>query len=572
MYVALSGAAWRGPLQQRGELGEALGRRVGAVEAGGPLQFADRGVEGGIGLVRRAEILQAAVEADVALLLELGEEARLADAGLAGDEHDLAGARQGPRPAAAQEVHLLPAAHQLQHAGSAQRFESPRAGAFAGHLPHGHRREVVCQHERLHLPAVEELADQPAGAAGDEHAVRRRGRLQPQGEIEGLAGRGNLARRRRRCADHHHSRGDPDVRAERAGSVDGAHGIDQFEPCPDRALRVVLLRPLVSEIDRHAVAQGLRDEAAEALGDIGAGAVNRTHQLCLVLGAEPGRYGGQAADPARQDAQLPQLARARRVVCLLGRRRDRRRARPFDLFDAGGELVAHARQGEDEARAIGIRLDLAPQPGHQHVDAAFVGVMVAARDAVAQLIARQHAAAAARQQRQQPELGAREGDLPPVLVHEGMAGEIERASLEAQDRCRSCGFAGLRRCDPRQERCEPLLVQRRREKCVCIRNEAGQRGEGGALFGDDDDPAAAGAQFSSQRDACFPARRGRHDGGSQPTRVRRRLRVSPGQRHGVAQRLNHVSQSRAKRGLFGRNQNAHLHARLPRPEPPDLSR
>ena len=343
---------------------------------------------------------------------------------------------------------------------------------------------------------------------------------------------------------------------------------------PARTARsgIVLLRPLVSEIDRHAVAQGLRDEAAEALGDIGAGAVNRAHQLGLVLGAEPGRYGGQAADPARQDAQLPELARARRVACLLGRRRDRRRARPFGLFDAGGELVAHARQGEDEARAIGIRLDLAPQPGHQHVDAAFVGVMVAARDAVAQLIACQHAAAAARQQCQQPELGAREGDLPPVLVHKRMAGEIERASLEAQDFCRPCGFARLRCGDAGQERCEPLLVQRRREKCVCIRKEAGQRGEGGALLGDDDDPAAAGAQRSSQRDACLPAGRGRHDGGSQPTRVRRRaaglsrptIRRSP-----APEPCEPVSrEERAPRPQSERASSC----QAPSPRPPDLSR
>ena len=194
--------------------------------------------------------------------------------------------------------------------------------------------------------------------------------------------------------------------------------------------------------------------------------------------------------------------------------------------------------------------------------------MVATRDAVAQLIACQRAAAAAREHCEQPALGAREGDLLPVLVDKRMAGEIERASLEAQDCCRPCGFARLRHGTTGQERCEPLLVEWRREKRICPRQEAGQFGEGGALLGDDDDPAAAGTQCSSQSDACLPARHGRHDGSSQPARVTRRVRVAPSQRYGVAERLDHVGQSRAKSGLLGRNQNAHLHARLLAPSRP----
>ena len=422
-----------GRLQQRGELGQPLLGRIGAVEGRSPLQLADHGVERGIGLVRRPEILEAVIRPGVPLLLERGDQPRFADPGFSRDEHHLALPGRRPRPALPQRLHLLPATHQLQHSGSAQRVEASGAGALAGHLPHRYRRQGVAQDERLPLLAVEEAADQLAGASGDQHAARRRRRRQVHGETEGLArGRGRVAWLGAGL-NQHGPRGDADVGAQGARKVEITDGVDQCKPSPDRALGIVFLRVPVSKVEQHAVAGDPRHHPAEAFGDIGACLVHTVHQGALVLGIEPGRQGCQPADLARQDAQLPALLPRRGAVCIVRRGLECRQRRPFHALHAGGELVPHPRYGEDETRGFRLALDLAPQPRHQHVDAAVVGVMVAPGGDVAQLIARQHPAARLGEGRQQLELCVRKRHLVAARVEKRAALEIQRSPLETQE-------------------------------------------------------------------------------------------------------------------------------------------
>src|SRR5215467_10523280 len=48
-----------------------------------------------------------------------------------------------------------------------------------------------------------------------------------------------------------------------------ADRFDQLQPCPYRSLSVVLVGLRVAEVDQHAVAHVLRDEAAEPLNCVG---------------------------------------------------------------------------------------------------------------------------------------------------------------------------------------------------------------------------------------------------------------------------------------------------------------
>ena len=162
-------------------------------------------------------------------------------------------------------------------------------------------------------------------------------------------------------------------------------------------------------------------------GNVGARPVDGAHNLTLVFGVELGRCG-QSADLTRQDAQLATLSRARgparhrrlRLLRFAGGWRRR-----VGVLHACGKFVAHTGHGEDKARGFDIGLNLAPQPCHQHIYAAVVGLMITARDSIAQLIARMDPAAPTRKQCQKLELRVCERNFASVFVDERASPQIE---------------------------------------------------------------------------------------------------------------------------------------------------
>src|SRR5262245_37486493 len=144
----------------------------------------------------------------------------------------------------------------------------------------------------------------------------------------------------------------------------------------------------VSKINEQAITEDAWHDAPEPCGNISARAVNRAHQLTLVFRIELGRYGCQSADLAGQDGKLPPLRWAQFVASLPGQRPERWWRHQVGLLHSRRKFVAHARNGEDEARRFGIWFNLATKSRHEHVNAAVVGFMIAPRDRTAQLIAR----------------------------------------------------------------------------------------------------------------------------------------------------------------------------------------
>src|SRR5215471_14565489 len=95
-------------------------------------------------------------------------DARLADAGLAGDQHDLASARLGARPTTQQQVDLLVAANQRGQCRSAQRLETALDTALSQHLPAADDWLGAGDgFDRAELAAVEQAADQASGSRLD---------------------------------------------------------------------------------------------------------------------------------------------------------------------------------------------------------------------------------------------------------------------------------------------------------------------------------------------------------------------------------------------------------------------
>src|SRR5580700_2390864 len=84
---------------------------------------------------RRAEIAQADVELGVEAPYQLRRDSRLANAGLAGDHHDLAVPQLGARPTPQQQVDFLLAADQRAQHRATQRLEPALDGTRAQYLP-----------------------------------------------------------------------------------------------------------------------------------------------------------------------------------------------------------------------------------------------------------------------------------------------------------------------------------------------------------------------------------------------------------------------------------------------------
>jgi hypothetical protein len=164
----------------------------------------------------------------VEALLQSRGDARLADAGLPGDQHDLAVARLGARPPAQQQVDLLVAANQRAQCRSAQCLEPALDGARAQHLPSRHGCGDALDLDGAEIAVFEEIAKQPPRARGDDDSIRLGQGLQPGGEVRRLADDRLLLRRSRanQIADDHQPCGDADARMQLDGfDIEPTHGL-----------------------------------------------------------------------------------------------------------------------------------------------------------------------------------------------------------------------------------------------------------------------------------------------------------------------------------------------------------
>jgi hypothetical protein len=138
-------------------------------------------------VIGRAEIAQADIWLGVEALRQRRGDARLAEAGFARDQHNLAVAGLGAGPAPQQQVDLLVAADQSSHCRSAQCLEPARDGARTQHPPGRHRRGDALDLYAAEIAVFEEIAEQAAGARGDDDSIPLGQGLQTGGEVRRLA-------------------------------------------------------------------------------------------------------------------------------------------------------------------------------------------------------------------------------------------------------------------------------------------------------------------------------------------------------------------------------------------------
>ena len=317
------------------------------LEARGPLELRNERVERAVRMVGRAEIAKASMR----LALEPGQQAfgdaRLADAGLAGEQHDPTLAELGLIPTAQQQLDLLLPADERGQRACATRLEPADAGRLAAHLPRLHRLRQPLHLVGTERAAVEHPPHQPPRAGRDNDLARRCRGLQPRRQVWRLADRNALP-----CiagpqllADDNQPGGDADARLkghvgsglQRADRVEdgkaGAHGL----------LGIMLMSCRVAEIDVHAIAQVLGDKSVKSRHHIGDHFVEGGDQIAHVLGVETCREGRRADHVADHDRQLSPLGAARA-------NRHHRRCRIAARLGPGVRLLLEAHDGSGQHR------------------------------------------------------------------------------------------------------------------------------------------------------------------------------------------------------------------------------
>ena len=116
----------RGLREQRIELVEFRLRGVVVRKSSGALYLADGRIQCAVGMLRRAEIAQARVRLASEAFQQRSREPRLANAGLAGEQHHLAFAASLPLTSAAAAVRVLLRARQAR---SGRSRAAPRSGS-----------------------------------------------------------------------------------------------------------------------------------------------------------------------------------------------------------------------------------------------------------------------------------------------------------------------------------------------------------------------------------------------------------------------------------------------------------
>ena len=169
------------------ELVELRLRGVVVRKSGGTFHLADDRIKRAVGVLRRAEIAQARVRLGGEAFQQRGREPRFADAGLAGEQHHLAFAGLCPRPAPQQQFEFFFPPDERGQAARVQRLEAAFHRTRPQRRPGPHRPGDALEVLRPEVLKLEQIAEKPSRALGDDDPVRLGDALQARRKVRRLA-------------------------------------------------------------------------------------------------------------------------------------------------------------------------------------------------------------------------------------------------------------------------------------------------------------------------------------------------------------------------------------------------
>jgi hypothetical protein len=254
-------------------------------------------------------------------LAERLQQARLAEARLARDQHRLPIALLRLLPAGDQQPQLLVAPD--------QRGEHARvhveAAAHTGRLQHGvgmDRRSDALERRRAEIVQQEHARDEPSRGIADHHRVGCGHGFEARGDVRGVAegehlALGTAAHR----ADHDRAGVDADARRQTYSVlgleriVQRAKGGEDLAPGTHGAFGVVLVGLRITEVHEQPVAQILGDVPRVAVDRPGRRPLIGAHDAAQVLGVEVLGEIGRAHQVAEHHRELAPLGGFGRTGC-----------------------------------------------------------------------------------------------------------------------------------------------------------------------------------------------------------------------------------------------------------------
>ena len=240
-------------------------------------------------------------------------EPRFANAGLARDERRLSFAFLGLGPEAQENFDLCLAPHERRKAASMQRLEAAFNGPGAQDGEGPSRPPDAFERQESEVLQLEEVADEPPRAFGDDDAVRFCDPLQPRGQVRRVPDDAVLLRfaGADEVADDDDARSDADPRMQwgASRSVQPGRGGDDRERRAQGILGVVLVSPRIAEIGEHAITHVFGDEAAVGADEASAAFVIDCEDLSHVLGIEPRSNSGRADEIDKHHGEITAFRR-----------------------------------------------------------------------------------------------------------------------------------------------------------------------------------------------------------------------------------------------------------------------
>ena len=262
-------------------------------------------------MIRRAEIPQVVMSLSGKSLLQRGQQTRLADPCLTGQEHHATIARDRLPPLTQQEFQLLVAAHDRCLRAGEERLRPTGKRGLPVHAPDPLNRAEAFQVDRPEVLHFEQRAGLRMRGITHHNRVGRRERLQPGGQMHGFADRHQLPCRAgtHEVTDQHKAARDADTYRQLLRKS----CIDDRQARPDGALGMRLVGIGPAEIDQQAIADDASDitpGCGHRGGDV---QLKRAEKVTHLLGVELGRERRRADNVAEQNGYLASLRRCARL-------------------------------------------------------------------------------------------------------------------------------------------------------------------------------------------------------------------------------------------------------------------
>ena len=297
----------------------------------GALEFARDGVERVLGVLRRAKPADEVVELGLDVRRDGGDQSRLPDAGLAGQQHRLTFAVFRSRPATHCDLEFLSASNEPRQTVRVQRLESVRDRTNADRRIDSRRRRDSLEVRNAEVFEFEKLGDEAVRRLGDRHLAGPGDPLKTCRQVRRVPDHPALVRLTgaQEVADHDDASrdADPHLKTAPVRRPQPGNPLGKREPGAHRSLRVVFVGTRIPEIREDGVAHVLRDVAVLELDRFRARLAAASDRLPHFLGIKSRGQSCRTDEVGKHDRQLPPLRerRERRRGKMLLRRSASRR-------------------------------------------------------------------------------------------------------------------------------------------------------------------------------------------------------------------------------------------------------